>query len=198
MMKKAFVSLALAGMLAPGFVSADSISYNYVDGGFAYYPSFGNQDFFGIDATGSLAVTKDVFIFGGLKYLTDDVDLTAFHVGGAYRVEVAPDVDVYGGLTLEYQEVETRVVFFNPITSQIEQRTDSRSDTSLGLRGGVRARVNEQLEIGGQVRLVTGDWDYFGVSGYGQYFLSPNLGLVGELDSYDGELGVIGRIRYNF
>ena len=189
MVKKAFFLLALAGMIFPVAVSANSISYNYVDGGLAFYPSVGNQDFFGIDATGSVAVTPEVFVFGGLKYVTDDVDLTAIHVGGAYRVEVAPDVDVYGGLTLEHQKLEeTR-----------RSRGRARfSDTALGLRGGIRARINEQVEIGGQARLVTGDLDYFGISGYAQYFLSPNLGLVGEVDLYDGELGLIGKVRYNF
>jgi len=196
MVKKAFFLLALAGMLSPAAVSANSISYNYVDGGLAFYPSFNGQDFFGIDATGSVAVTPDVFVFGGLKHLTDDLDLTAIHLGGAYRVEVAPDVDVYGGLTLEYQKVEATFRFLDG--DGLRRVTASFSDTALGLRGGIRARINEEVEIGGQVRLVTGDLDYFGISGYAQYFLSPNLGLVGEVDSYDGELGLIGRVRYNF
>ncbi len=196
-MKKTLASLFAAGLLAPAIASANDISYSYVDGGLALYPDFEDQTFIGIDATGSFAVTPDIFVFGGLKYLTDDLDLTAIHVGGGYRFEVAPATDIWGGLTIEYQEIEftgRSCDIFGNCTS----RTVSFDDTSLGIRGGLRHRLNEDFEVGGSARIVTGDLDYFGISGYGQYFLNQNLGVIGEVDLYDGELGLIGKVRFNF
>jgi hypothetical protein len=192
-MKKALASIALAAMLTPTVSSADFLNYNYVDGGLAFYPNFGNQDFVGVDANASFSITHNVFVFGGLTYLTDDLDLTAMHIGGAYRVEVARDVDIYGGLTLEYQEIE--MTFFHPTLGRVKRTVD---DTALGLRGGIRATISNQWEVGSQVRVITGDLDYVGISGYGQYFLNRNVGLIGEVDIYDGEVGVIARLRYNF
>jgi hypothetical protein len=43
--------------------------------GLALYPSFESQNFIGIDTRGSLAINDQIFAFGGLKYLTDDIGL---------------------------------------------------------------------------------------------------------------------------
>lgn len=188
MMKKTVTALAAAALIGPAVVSAQTLNYSYVEGGLAFYPGFENQDFMGLDLKGSYAITPEIFAFGGLKYLTDDVDLQAFHVGGAYRFAVDARTDVYGGLTIENQDIEVSA----------GGRTFSDSDTSLGIRGGVRHRLNEQLEIAGQIRLITGDWDYVGLTGTAQYFLSEQLGLIGEVDVYDGNLGLIGGARYQF
>ncbi|MFV8836600.1 hypothetical protein ACNSTU_16690 [Aquisalimonas sp. APHAB1-3] len=191
MMRKMLGCAALIGAVAPGIAGAQDISYNYVDGGLALYPSADNsQDFAGLDANGRFAVTDDVFVLGGFQYLTDDIDYTAFHVGGGYRFAIDPDTDMWGGLTIEYQE-------FDWPGSQAFG-VGSFDDTSLGLRGGVRHRLNQDLELSGEVRIVTGDLDYVGFRGTVQYFLQEDLGLVGSVDIFDGNLGLIGGARVSF
>lgn len=183
-MKKTLTSLLAAGLMAPAFAAAQNLNYNYVDAGLAFYPDFEDETFFGLDATGSFAITPDVFVFGGMKYLTDDVDLIAFHIGPGYRFALDARTDIYGGLTLEYQEVD--------------YDNGSEDDTALGVRGGLRHRLTQELELGGQIRAVTGDFDYVGFSAYAQYFVRRDLGLIGELDVYDGNLGLIGKVRFAF
>lgn len=194
-MNKLIAPLLAAGLIAPMAVSAQDLSYTYGQGGLAFYPGFEGQDFIGLDAKGSFAVTDEWFAFGGLKYLTDDVDLTAVHVGAGYRYGLARGTDVYGGVTLEYQEVESSLVDPVSLDTRI---TISNDDTSLGVRGGVRHRLTDEFEVGGEARYVMGDLDYFGITGSAQYFLTDQVGLIGEVDMYDGEMGVIGSARFNF
>lgn len=190
-MKKSLSALALAGMMVPGFAGAQSLSYNYVEGGLALYPSAdNNQDFVGLDANGRFAVTEDIFVLGGFQYLTDDIDYTSFHVGGGYRFAIDPSTDLWGGLTIEYQEFDW------PGSQGLGG--GSFDDTSLGVRGGVRHRLNQDLELSGELRLVTGDLDYVGFRGSVQYFLRQDLGLVGSVDVFDGNLGLIGGARFSF
>jgi len=181
--KKSLVSLLCAGLLLtifPPLAFADALNYNYVKGGLAVYPDFSGQDFIGAEFKGSYLITPEIFAFGGLLYLTDDVDLTAIHVGGAYRLTMDESTDIYGGLTIEHQDIDG--VF---------------DDTALGIRGGVRHRLSPDLEIGGQLRIITGDLDYFGIRGTTRYFLDENRSIVGELDIYDGELGLLVGLSLN-
>ncbi|MBK1734362.1 hypothetical protein CKO15_03490 [Halorhodospira abdelmalekii] len=217
-MRKTIGGLLTAGLLVPGVVGAEglgadtggALSYSYVDGGLAFYPSVDRQDLVGVNVTGSYAITPDIFAFGGFTYLTDDFDYTAAYGGGAYRFEVMPDFDVYGGLSLEYQKVEGEDRWrvggsYEWVDGEWRMRggetrrvTWSEDDISLGIRGGARYLINDAFEVGGQARIVTGDWDYFGFNAYGQYHMTSNLGVVGELDIWDGDLGIIARARYNF
>jgi hypothetical protein len=56
-----------------------------------------------------------------LKYLTDDIDLTALHLGGSYHYGLDARTDLWGGVTVEYQEFD-----FD---------RGSVNDAALGLRG---------------------------------------------------------------
>lgn len=194
-MMKSITPVLAACLLAPLAASAQSLNYNYIQGGGALYPDFDGQDFIGVDVNGSILMTEDVFIFGGMKFLTDDVDLTAVHLGAGYRHALAAETDVYAGVTLEYQEIEA--TFVDPDTLE-ETTTASIDDTGIGLRAGLRHMLTDEFEVAAQVRLVTGDLDYFGVTGTAQYFLNRQVGLIGEVDIYDGEMGVIGGVRFNF
>ncbi|WP_150910603.1 hypothetical protein [Marinobacter halotolerans] len=188
-MKKSFQGCLLAAALLPFTASAEGLSYNYVEGGLALYPSYESQTFIGFDTRGSLAINDQVFAFGGLKYLTDDIDLTALHVGAGVRHGVDPKTDLWGGVTIEYQEVD----YAGACTF-----CSSVDDTALGLRGGLRHQVDEKLEVGASARLITGDLDYIGLTGTGRFAIQPNLKLFGEVDLYDGELGLIGGITLDF
>lgn len=198
-MNRLKAAVLAAGLIAPGVAlsaaPAPDLSYRYLQGGIAYYPGFGDQDFVGADLRGVIAITPEIFLFGAFKYLTDDVDLKAGHVGGGYRLALGPETDVYGGLSAEYQRVEANVV--DP-DSLITERKRSTDDTSLGVRAGVRHLLVPQIEVGGEIRYVTGDLDYFGLAANIQYFINPRIGLIGEIDVYDDEMGVIGGARVNF
>lgn len=187
--------LLSAGMVAPWGVFAQDISYNYLQGAFSFYPGFEDQDFIGVDARGSVLMTEDIFIFGGLKYMTDDVDLTAAHIGGGYRFSLDKKTDVYGGVTIEYQEVEAKIIDPVSLTSTV---TLSNDDTSVGVRGGIRHILMRDLEVAGEIRYVAGDLDYVGYSASAEYFLNRQLGLIGEIDVYDGEMGINAGARLNF
>lgn len=185
MLKKTLGSVAIAGLMAPALAGAQGLNYNYVQGGFGLYPSAtdADQDFIGLDANARLALTEDVFLMGGFQYLTDDFDYTTFNVGAGYRFALDPSTDIWGGAGIEYQE------FSNGASSD---------DVSLGLRGGLRHRLNPDLELSGSVRVVTGDFDYVGFRGTAQYFLRPDLSLVGAFDVFDGDPGLIAGARFAF
>lgn len=182
-MNKRTWSLALAGLMTPGLLGAQNLDYTWVQGGLALYPSFGNgagggsQDFIGLDSAANFAITEEIFILGGIQLLTDDVDFTTIYAGGAYRLPLDPRTDLWGGLSLEYQE------FSNGSTVD---------DTSIAFRGGLRHRLSEEWEVGGQLRVVTGDLDYVGVRGTARYFFRDGIALLGEVDILDGNLGLIG------
>ncbi|TGN40389.1 hypothetical protein [Marinobacter confluentis] len=188
-MKKGFHGWLIAATLLPAAVSAESLSYNFVEGGLALYPSFESQTFIGLDTRGSIAINENVFAFGGLKYLTDDVDLTALHIGGGFRHGIDARTDLWGGVTMEYQDADY---------SGVCNGCGSVDDTALGLRGGLRHQVDEKLEVGGSARIITGDLDYVGLTGTGRYAVDRNLKLFGEVDLYDGELGLIGGVTLDF
>ncbi len=184
-----------AGLIAPWGAFAQDLNYNYLQGAVSFYPGFEDQDFIGVDARGSVLMTEDIFIFGGLKFMTDDVDLTAGHVGAGYRFSLDRGTDVYGGVTLEYQEVEAKIIDPDSLTSTV---TLSDDDTSMGVRGGLRHMLMRDLEVAGEVRYVAGDLDYVGFAASAQYFLNRQIGLIGEIDIYDGEMGINAGARMNF
>jgi|SRR5690554_2650025 len=186
-MKKTYLAAAVAAAMLPALASAEGLNYNYVDAGLAILDS-GNQTFIGPDLRGSYSINEDVFLYGGLRILSDDLDYTNLYVGGAYRFGLDDKTDLWVGGNLEHQEVEVTVGPF----------TNSADDTAIALRGGMRHQLNSDLEVGANARIVLGDFDYFGFGGYGRYKMSDNLSLKGELDIQDGDLGLVGGITYFF
>ena len=187
-MKKVIQGLFFAAALLPAAASAENLSYSFVEGGLALYPDFDSQSFIGLDARGSVDIKNNIFAFGGLKYLTDDVDLTALHIGGGYRHSLDISTDLWGGVTIEHQDLDIDSCRF----------CDSVDDTALGLRGGLRHQVDEKLEVGGGARIITGDLDYIGLTGTARYAVQRDFKLFGEVDLYDGELGLIGGVTLEF
>lgn len=189
-MKHHIQRLALIAALCPAAALANDISYNYVEGGVALYSSAtrANQDFVGFDTRLAVEMTPEVFVFGGLKYLTDDFDYTAIHFGGGYQHSLNPQTSVWGGVTLEYQDFDVPSAFGG----------GSFDDTALGLRGGLRHQLNQDLEIGGSARIITGDLDYVGFAFTSRYALNQDLSFLGELDVFDGDLGIIAGVSLAF
>lgn len=179
--KKKLLSLAVASLFVAGTAQAD-LNYNYVEGGLGIWSPSG-QTFIGPDLRASFAATEDIFIYGGFRFLTDDIDYTNFHVGAGYRFGINDKTDIWGGANIEYQK------FSNG---------GSISDTGIALRGGIRHQLNNELELGGSLRLVTGDFDYLGLNGHARYKLADNLDFKGELDIQDGDLGLFAGVTYYF
>jgi opacity protein-like surface antigen len=194
-MKKLIASLTVATLMTSVFASAQTdppagINYNYIEGNFAFYPDADGQDFVGPRIRGSFLVAPQVFVFGQFRYLTDDIDYTQAHLGAAYRHAVANDTDIYGGLSIEYAEFD----FPGPFGSVDE--------VGFGVRAGLRHRLNQDFELAGEIRYVNFggdiDDDYVGFTGTLQYFIQENLGLIGEIDVEDGEIGFLAGARFNF
>ncbi len=184
-MQKGLRGLAIAAALLPAAAMAENLSYNYLEGGIAFYPDFDSQDFIGLDTRGSVALHKNIFAFGGFRYLTDDVDLTALHAGAGYRHGLDSRTDLWGGLTVEYQEFDW-------------DRGGDVDDTGLGFRAGLRHQLNNDLEVGISGRVITGDLDYVGFTGTARYAIEPDFKLFAELDVYDGEPGILGGVTFEF
>ncbi|PAU77856.1 hypothetical protein CK501_14295 [Halovibrio salipaludis] len=195
MSSRFFVAL-LAVLAMP--VWAQGPSFSYAEAGLALYPNFESETLLGARVRGSQALNTQWFMFGGLKALTGDIDVTALHGGGGYRHSVDHRTDVWGGLTLEYQEVEVEQC----VTRQPQGTTTcsgvSSDDTAPGLRGGIRRQLHRDLEIGASARYVTGDLDYLGFTGTARYRWQPNVRVLAEADYYDGNFGVIGGLSLRF
>lgn len=184
-MKNGFRALAACSLLLPAAAMAETLSYNYLEGGLALYPDFESEDLIGLDTRGSVLLHQNIFAFGGLKFLTDDVDLTAFHAGGGYRHGLDAKTDIWGGVTVEYQEYEW-------------DRGGDVDDTGLGFRAGIRHQLTNDLELGIGGRAITGDLDYVGFTGTARYAIQPDMKLFAELDVYDGEPGILGGVSFEF
>ncbi len=200
-MKKTLITLFTAGMMGAVTASAqtvapEGINYNYLEGNLALYPSYGagpgSQDYVGVRVRGAALVAPEVFLFGQLRYLTDDIDFTQAHFGAAYRYKILEDTDLYAGPAIEYMDLDLPGQFGG----------GSIDEVGFSVRGGIRHRLNEDFEFAGEIRHVFfgGDIDdnWIGITGTVQYFLTQELGLIGEVDIEDGELGLLGGLRYNF
>lgn len=195
-MSSRFCVALLAVLAMP--VWAQGPSFSYAEAGLALYPNFESESLLGAQVRGSQALNTQWFMFGGLKALTGDIDVTALHGGGGYRYSVDHRTDVWGGLTLEYQEVEAEQC----VTRQLQGTTTcsgvSSDDTAPGLRGGIRRQLHRDLEIGASARYVTGDLDYLGFTGTARYRWQSDVSVLVEADYYDGNVGVIGGLSLRF
>lgn len=202
-MKRALlVSAVLVSLAVPFNSSAAEItteladfSYNYIEGGPAVYPGYGgrrgggSQDFIGVRVGGTAEFTNEIFGYGQLRLLTDDVDFTSVSGGAAYRLPVPlPEpMDVYAGGGLEYWNVSNN---------------GSADGLGLSVRSGVRYRINRDLEANGEARVVRigGDIDetFIGIRGQILFDMAGPLSLLGEVDIEDGEVGLLGGFRAGF
>lgn len=198
-MSPRLIILLLAFLAAP--VWAQGPSYSYAEAGLALYPNFESETLLGAQVQGSQTLDAQWFMFGGLKALTGDIDVTAVHGGGGYRHSLDHRTDVWGGLTLEYQEIETDVCqsVVRPGGTIVESCSGvSSDDTAPGLRGGIRRQLHRDLEIGASARYITGDLDYLGFTGTARYRWQRNVSVLAEADYYDGNFGVIGGLSLHF
>ncbi len=195
-MSPRLVGLFLAVLAVPSW--AQGPSYSFAEAGLALYPNFESETLLGAQVRGSQTLDTRWFMFGGLKTLTGDVDVTALHGGGGYRHSLDHRTDLWGGLTLEYQEIEVEQCVSRPVQGTTTCSGASTDDTAPGLRGGIRRQLHRDLEIGASARYVTGDLDYLGVTGTARYRWQRNVSVLAEADFYDGNFGVIGGLTLRF
>ncbi|XOZ35101.1 hypothetical protein ACMDCT_07665 [Halomonadaceae bacterium KBTZ08] len=176
---------------------AQGPSFSFAEAGAALYPNFESESLLGAHARGSQMLSTEWFMFGGLKVLTGDIDVTSAHGGGGYRYALDHRTDVWGGLTLAYQDIELERCVTNPLQGN-RCSSVSTDDTAPGLRTGLRRQLHRDLEIGASARYVTGDMDYLGVTGTARYHWQRNVSVVAEADFYDGNFGVIGGLSLHF
>ncbi|MDV2080776.1 outer membrane beta-barrel protein [Marinobacter xestospongiae] len=189
MTKQGITGVVLASVLASTAAHAE-LGYTYAEGGLAMLDTDTDDTLFGVDGRGSYQINRNIFAYGGLRFLSDDLDYTNWYLGGAYRHALDARTDVWGGANLEYQEVEAdNCRGFSGC---------SKDDVSPAIRGGIRHQLDDRIEVGASARYVSGDLDYFGLTGQGRYKIQRNLSATAELDIQDGELGLFGGVTLFF
>lgn len=195
-MSSRFIVAFLACLAAP--VWAQGPSFSFAEAGVALYPNFESETLLGAQVRGSQTLTTEWFMFGGLKALTGDIDVTAIHGGGGYRYSMDHRTDVWGGLTLEHQEVQIERCVTNTFQGTTSCSDASTDDVAPGLRGGIRRQLHRDLEIGAGARYISGDMDYLGFTGTARYSWQRNVSVLAQADFYDGNFGVIGGLSLRF
>ncbi len=196
--RQLYVALAVLGLALPSAAMAQGYNYNYVDAALAIYPdyrvhpAFRGEDFIGLRVGGGFQITEEIFGFANGRYLTDDVDFLRVSLGGGYRLTMIPlpdeiNLDIYAGGALEMSRFAG----------------DVPSDTTAGasIRGGVRWHALDNVEVGGELRIVRlNDYvgNHVGLTGRVLYGLANNIHLLGELDIEDGEPGIVFGARFSF
>ncbi len=181
--------LVLSALPFSSNATAQSLDHNFLEASAAFYPSYGggprSQDFAGWRVRGAFQPIPEAFIFAQYRFLTDDIDYTQAHLGAAYTLEVARRTDIYAGPSVEFMG-------FSPGPDEV----------GFGFRGGLRHRINQELEFGLEARYVTIgggiDNDYVGATLTFQYHVARNVGLIGEVDVEDGDPGFLAGLRVNF
>lgn len=188
-MKKYALALAFAAL--PFATTAQALDYNYVEGGLALYPDAGGQDYTGFSIRASYDlehVSPKVFVYGGYTLLSDDFDLTMMHFGAGYRFEINNQTEAWAGAGFDNNKFKISTPW----------GSFSSSDTALALRGGVRHQLSDKTELAGTIRIITGDFDYTGFAFTVRQNLNQQLSLLGEIDSFDGDIGFIVGVNYRF
>ena len=131
-------------------VSAQGLSYNYVQGSYGRVDLDGpglNVDGDGLGLSALFAIDDNFHVFG--EYQTADmdfgVDLSLLELGAGYHTNISPNLDVYANLG--YVNVEADAGFASS--------DEDGFSIGLGLRGG----VSEAVELYGGLDYVDFDTD---------------------------------------
>lgn len=176
---------------------AQGPSYSYAEAGLALYPNFESEPVMGADFRAGKALSSEYFAFGGFKALAGDVEVNALHGGLGYRHPMDHRTDVWGGVTMEYQEIEVENCFTDPLEGRVCSDV-STDDAAPGLRGGIRRQVHRDFQVGASARLITGDMDYLGLTATGRYRWQQDIHILAEADFYDGNFGLVGGLSVPF
>ena len=187
-----FKLIVCVGLLAffstNSFAVSDEFSYNFYDLR-VQVGTVEDEDGVGLQAAGSIAVTDDIFVLGAYQYLTGtDVDVWVDNllIAGGYHMPLDDQTDLVLTAGILNQWLETN--FFDD------------SDTGIRLTGGVRYRLEPEIEIQGELMYVSiFDNDDLGVSVSGLVAPSSNYQKSRHTLIHPGFLSLvpayIGRLR---
>jgi hypothetical protein len=202
-MKKRF---ALAALLAaaPFAVSAQALSYTYVEGGYDQ-TTMGKQhvdetEVDGAYVRGSVKISGSFHLFGRYAKLTGEessVSLSGVHtydtdfemgeLGLGYRHGLGDRLDLLTELSVLSRRIETmrttRPIFGNLEPYTVTERDISTSSSKFSV--GVRGSLTDQVEGWAKGGFISGDDPEGGFSATfgGQYKFGRTWGVVGELEA---------------
>jgi hypothetical protein len=124
---------------APAQESSRPLPYDYV---FANY-AMTELDSGGIELGGSIEVADRIHVFGAYQdwEIDDDLDRTAFHVGGGYHWTLSPRTDFVAKLAYASTELDR------------PNQAPDLDEKGLILSGEIRSWVGERLELSGELFL---------------------------------------------
>jgi len=186
-MKNSLKAALAALVILSASAAHAELNYDYVEAGVGLWSPSGWSPI-GPDVRGSLKLNENVFLYGGARFLKDNAKYTNFHIGAAYRFIINQQTDVWAGANLEHQKID----------AGCWGGTCRADDNSVAFRGGVRHQLNNDVELGATARLITGDFDYFGLNGHARFKLSETLSFKGEIDVQDGDLGAFAGLTIFF
>jgi len=194
-MKKQIV-LALALAAASFGATAGDLGYSYVQGGYArtHIDGLGNGDGFGLD--GSVAVSKNVHIFGGYTMQSAsedgiDVDLNSTRLGVGFNTAINERADFVARAAYERADVDVDVPDFGSI--------DGNAD-GYSLEAGFRGQLSvdgdiEGWVLGGYAKLDSAEVDDISLDTEGgdddQFY-----GRAGMLFKFNPTWGVVAEGRF--
>lgn len=194
-MKKHLV-LALALAAAPFAASANELSYNYVEGGYAKVnvdETGADFDMDGGQIRGSVELGESFYLYGGYGRVSDefsgvDVDLDETQIGVGYRMSVSEKADFIAELGYLRQTID------------VEGFGEAFDADGGRVSAGFRGAFNEHFEGYVKASYTDGgdfDGDFSGTVGALVKF-NPTWGIVGEVEAGDDITKYMVGVRASF
>jgi len=142
----------------------------------------------GFEIAGSYELNEQFFVFG--KWQDQDLDFgvdgRTIELGGAYVHSFSDKLDFIGQLSY--------------LDSEVKAGNITADDDGLGLGGGIRARINDDVQLDAGLKYV--DFDSSGNdTGFtfgGRYYLNENLAIGASADFNDNADTLRIGVRYEF
>ena len=186
-LKPLAVAAALAALPLGAFAAESTLSYNFIEGGYAKATQRDGDsndfDYDGFYGAVSGKVAKNVYLFGDYRQLTSDTFAGArvrtnsalAGIGLIIPVTKVVDLNVNGGGVWQKYKYEGTAANFTP---------HDNDDTGFFVGGGARAQILPLLEVNGGFR-------------YSKVFdNSETTGLVGAVFSITPALAVTGNYEF--
>lgn len=188
-------SLLAVAPLAASAATAEDLSYNYVEGGYAKLhiddDTLGNPEGDGGYLRGSFSLGPQVNAFASYGSVSKgqrldantrvDVDLKRAELGVGYHMHMSDRVDFLAELAYQRLELDAALSYQDDPSQNLNESEDAKGGrASLGVRGKPSARTEAWLKAG---YLDGGDFggSFAGNLG-GQINFTPSWGLVGEIE----------------
>lgn len=182
-------------------IESSELSYHYVEGGLAFFPGYGlwdeiEEDMIGLHFRGVNAFTDELFLRGGLRYLTDNLDFTWLDIGLGYRFMYSGNWEFYAGGGIDYIDVSGNVEIMGM------QLDVSGDDIGVRFFSGTRYMVDETWELGSELSWGTVEpphaANFYRITGNVIYAMTEQVGILGEIGIENGSPGFLGGARWAF